>query len=445
MSKKCLLILLFAVVVEAAVGDARSKLITAVKNADRDSIHALLQNGADVNSANADGSTALHWASYSDDLETTDLLIEAGAHVNAATDLGVTALWTASENGNAVMVQRLLQAGADPNAALLAGETPLMVSARSGHAQVVELLLTAGANIDASATRGQTALMWAAAQKHADVVKVLLAHNADVHLRSETWSQVMSLPPHGYLEYNRAIPHGGNTALMFAAREGDLSSAKLLVEAGANVDDVNAWGVSATVLAAHSGFRDIVTFLLAKGANPNLAAAGFTALHVAIMRRDETMVGTLLAHGADPNAPLRTWTPTRRSSKDLHFTPALVGATPFWLASRFTQPEVMRLLVEHGADPTFVHQSDYVTGSSWERRTETTTALMAALGMGGGKAWVQVEAIDSEPVALEAAKLAVELGVNVNAFNTDGRTALTAAKGLGYDAVVEFLVKNGAR
>ena len=128
------------------------------------------------------------------------------------------------------------------------------------------------------------------------------------------------------------------------------------------------------------------------GKEPGVAALhnpGFTALHVAIMRRDEKMVSALLAHGADPNTPLRTWTPTRRSSHDFHFEPVLVGATPFWLAARFTQPGVMRLLVKHGADPLFVHHSNYVTGGRYEERTEVTTVLMAAAGMGGGTAWVQ--------------------------------------------------------
>ena len=139
--------------------------------------------------------------------------------------------------------------------------------------------------------------------------------------------------------------------MMFAARVGDVASATLLVAAGADVNDADAWGVSATVLAAHPGHGDLVEFLLENGADPNAAAAGFTALHEAVMRRDEEMVTVLLTHGADPNAPLRTWTPTRRSSRDFNFSPALVGATPFWLAARFSQPNVMRLLVQYGADP----------------------------------------------------------------------------------------------
>ena len=437
-----------AALVIGAAGRDRLSLVDAAKNADREALRALLKQGASVNEAEGDGTTALHWASYRDDLESADLLIRAGAKVNAANDLGATPLWTASLNGSEAMVKRLLAAGANPNAALLAGETPVMVAARSGNPAVVDQLLAKGANPNARGARGQTALMWAVAQKHPDVVKVLLAHGADVHARSEVWSQVMAVPPHGLLEYNRAIPHGAETALMFAARVGDLGSAKLLVAAGANVNDADAWGVSATALAAHSGYAELVEFLLDNRADPNAAAAGFTALHAAIMRRDEKMVSALLAHGADPNAALRTWTPTRRASKDFNFAPELVGATPFWLAARFSEPSVMRLLAKHGADPLFVHHGDYKVegkGEAWEQRTWATTALMAATGMGGGLAWLQPDRGEREALTLESVKLATELGVDVNAANVDGRTALDAATALKYETVVKFLVEKGAR
>jgi len=419
-------------------------LVEAAKNSDSEAVRALLQKKVDVNAAEADGSTALHWAAYRDDLDSADLLIRAGARVSVANDLGVTPLWTASLNGSAAMVRKLLAAHANPNAALLAGETPVMVAARGGYAEVVEVLLNKDANVNAHGARGQTALMWAVAQMHPGVVKVLLAHGADLKARSDVWNEVMAVPPHGNLEYNRAIPHGGETALLFAARVGDFESAKLLVAAGANVNDADAWGVSATVLAAHSGFGEMVEFFLDKGADPNMAAAGFSALHAAIMRRDEKTVKALLAHGADANTPLKTWTPTRRDSHDLYFGPALVGATPFWLAARFSQPRVMGLLVEHGADPLFVLHSD-VAQVRAQRRREATTALLAAMGMGGGVPWVQPAPGEREALTLEAVKLAVELGVDVNAANTDGRTALDAAKTLKYDSVAKFLMEKGAR
>ena len=424
---------------------ARPPLVEAAKNGDRAALTELLRNKADVNTAEADGTTALHWASYRDDLESAKLLLNGGANVNAANDLGATPLWIASENGSAAMVRTLLQAGADPNRALLLGETPLMVASRSGSARVVEQLLTKGASVNARAARGQTALMWAAAQRHADVVRVLLSHGADLHARSEVWNQMMAVPPHGVAKYNRVIPHGGDTALLFAARSGDLASARLLVTSGANVNDADAWGVSATVLAAHSGFTALVEFLLERGANPNAAAAGFTALHVAIMRRDSRMAGALLARGADANAPVNVWTPTRRSSKDYNFAPELVGATPFWLAARFSQPEMMRLLLKHGANPAVVHRGDYHAEEPVEPRSHLTNAVSAAAGMGGGVAWVQPDRREREALMLEAIAVAVEHGVDVNLENTDGRTALDAARAQKLERVVKFLTDHGAR
>ncbi len=162
------------------------------------------------------------------------------------------------------------------------------------------------------------------------------------------------------------------------------------------------------------------------------------------MRRDEKTVASLLDHGADANAPLKTWTPIRRSSHDWYFSPALIGATPFWLAARFNEPEVMRMLVKHGADPKIILKSDYYTGRNAHRKEETT-ALMAAMGMGGGVAWVPVPRAQREPLALESAKLATDLGVDVNAANTDGRTALDAAQALRYQSVTQLLNDKGAR
>src|SRR5262249_7150019 len=240
----------------------------------------------------------------------------------------------------------------------------------------------------------------------------------------------------------------GETALMFAARVGDLESAKLLVSAGADVNDKDAWGVSAATLAAHSGYGNVLAFLLDRGADASAAGAGFSALHAAIMRRDERMVSALLAHGADANAPLESWTPTRRSSKDFHFSPELVGATPFWLAARFGGPAIMRQLLDYGADPSFVHHGDHVVearGVGFEHRKDVTTVLMAAVGMGGGEAWMQPERGAREALALEAVTLAADRGVDVNAANVDGRTALDAAKTLKYNSVVAFLVERGAR
>ena len=423
----------------------QASVIDAARNRDHAALRALIQKKADVNQPEADGATALHWAAYHDDRESVELLIAAGANVNAANDLGATPLWNAITNAAEPLAMRLLEAGANPNLALIGRETPLMAAARAGKPAVAALLLAKGADANARGPRGQTALMWAVSHRHPDVVQVLVGRGADVHLRSDEWREMMAVPPHGVPQYNRIIPHGRDTALLFAARVGDLESAKLLAAAGANVDDADAWGVSVTVMAAHAGFTALVEWLLDRGANPNAAAAGFTAVHAAIMRRDTRMVAALLAHGADANAPLTTWTPTRRSSRDHNFAPELVGATPFWLASRFNQPDVMRLLLERGANPRVVHHANYHIEEPVEPRTQVTTAVMAAVGMGGGVAWVQPNRLEREKLMLESVALAVAQGVDVNAVNSDGRTALDAARALKFDSVVKLLTDHGAR
>lgn len=432
----------------AAGLNAAGSLFDAAKAGDKAAIRTLLQQKADAKAAAPDGATALHWVAYHDDAESLDLLLKAGADVNTANDLGATPLWLAAQNGSAAAVRRLLTAGANPNLALLSGETPLMVASRGGYVDVVTQLLAKAANVNAHGTRGQTALMWAVSQQHPEVVKVLLASKVDVHAKSEVWSEVMAIPPHGYLPYNKNIPHGGETGLMFAARVGDLESAKLLLAAGANANDADAWGVTATTLAAHSGFTDLVLYLLDKGADPNKSDNGFAALHEGIMRRDEKMITALLAHGADPNLTLKTWTPTRRSSDDWNFDYGLVGATPLWMAARFAEPNVMRMLIAKGADTKFIHAVEYVAEAGFGRdtRKERNTLIMAAAGMGrAGNLWVAIPAKEREAAVLETVKLAVELGGDINAVGLDNRTALDGANQLRMPSVVAFLTEKGAK
>lgn len=421
-----------------------SPLIEAAKNRDWDAVRSLVDEGADPKTRGADGATALHWTSYWDEVEAAELLLRAGADAGAANDLGATPLWLASQNGSVAMARTLLEAGADPNAALPSGETPVMAAARTGDSEVLEVLLAAGGDPNVAATRSQTALMWAVAQHHPEAVRVLLDHGADVSARSERWSQVMAVPPHSHPANRQDVPHGANTALLFAARGGDVASARLLIGAGADVNDVDAAGVSATALAAHSGFGDLVELLLDAGADPNAAAGGFAALHAAVFRRDLGLARTLLEHGADPDVRVTNWTPTRRASRDWSIHPSLVGATPFWLAARFTQPAMMRLLAEHGADPLFVHRAEYVAASgsfgyAADPRVEETNALMATVGMGGPRrlrAFMSPERAELEALSLESAKLAVELGVEVDARDLQGRTATEMSS---YKVVRDFL------
>ena len=448
---------------------ADQPLADAARNADWGVVRALVDQGADVTVRQGDGATALHWAAYWDEVELADVLIRAGADVNAANDLGVTPLWAAAENRSAAMVRRLLAAGADPDAALLSGETPLMTAARVGAAEVARRLLEAGADVAVTGGRSQTALMWAVAQRHPDVVEALLAHGAAVDARSDVWTEVVKTTPEPWNpEYVAEIPQGGYTPLLFAARVGGLASAKLLVAAGAAVNDQPPYGTSATVVAAHSGHRDVAVFLLEHGADPNAADAGYTALHAAILHKDEALVRALLDHGADPHATVESSTPVRRDAVDFYLHPSYVGATPFWLAARFNAPDIMRLLLERGADPLAVHCPKYWPGSLSIRDERVqveegdTTALMAAAGLGGRDPLFSVDRLsriaESAPVQstrrepdpalrerimLEAVTIAAEQGSDVNVANAEGNTALHAAAGSGYDRVVEYLVDRG--
>ena len=469
-------------VVTIAAGSLEAPVADAAKDADWTTVRALIEQAADVNAARGDGSTALHWASYWDNGEIADLLIRAGADVNVVTDLGVTPLWVASENGSPDMVARLLRAEANPNPALRSGETPLMTAARTGNPDVVRLLLADGADVNAPTGEGphghQTALMWAVAQQHPAVVEVLLASGADVHARSSIYTATVKTTRDTANDGTACLPReecytidvqlGGSTALLFAARVGDLASAQLLLAAGADVNDLTPRGTSALVVAAHSGHGELAAFLLGEGADPNAAHSGYTALHAAILHKDADLVGALLAAGANPNARLLASTRTRRDSVDFYYHPSFVGATAFWLAARFRAPKIMRLLAAHGADPLFVHSPEYwdidrqnFGRQRWVAEGETT-ALMAAVGMGGRDPIIAVEHLrrvsedarvaSQEPdpaelaaITLEAVRVAVGLGIDINSTNANGETALRAAMAAEYDAVVELLVAHGAR
>ena len=347
-------------------------LVAAVRVADRSTVRALLEAGVDVNVGQPDGASALHWSVYSEDIETTDLLLEASADVDVLNDLGMTPLLLACRAGHAQLVQRLLRSGADPNLALPSGETPLMAAARVGGLDAVIALLSRDAHVDAAeTTRGQTALMWAVANSHPDITRVLLEHGADVNARTETRRLVFNMG--GSRSAGSAsrgialeeIEQGGSTPLLFAARSGDVESARFLIAAGASVEDTTADGNRALVIAAHSGHGTLAALLLEEGADPNAAPLGYAALHAAVLRgtlRDRgvrnddpgvgaALVRTLLDHGANPNQRLAKGTPVRRWSHDFAFMDPWVGATPFWLAAKFLEVDMMRILAEGGADP----------------------------------------------------------------------------------------------
>lgn len=455
-------------------------VVEAAKNGDEAALRALVLDGVDVNATAGDGSTALLWASHRDLPESVALLIEAGADVNRANDLGATPLWAAGENGSVAVAGRLLDAGADPNRALRHGETPLMAAARAGSARVAEMLLESGANPDATGPRNQTALMWAVLNLSPDVTKVLVEHGADVHARTVVTVEMRAHEPHTHIQNQGWFEHGGNTALLFAARVGDVESARHLVAAGADLNDRSGFGVSALAMAAYSNFRtqvteptyssggpytvggregfrpgrfgDLVEFLLEAGADPDAGSGKFTALHAAILRHDQRSVDLLLEHGADVTLPVAAFTPHQRGSNQaFYFHNGWIGARPVWLAARFGTAGILRSLLEHGADPRFVHRSEYFAGSDGAltsgifaaRQLEITTTLMAAVGMANaGRPWVYqyVCTPQHEQETLEKAQLLVDAGVDLAMTTAEGFTALDQARALKYESVVEVLL-----
>jgi ankyrin repeat protein len=433
-------VVLSAVTVTAAV-DVR--LIDAVRTGKAETVRALLKQRLDVNATQPDGATALHWAVHLDDLNTADLLLRSGARADAANDVGATPLYLACINRNPKMVNRLLSAGANPNATLLGGESVLMMCAQSGDAESVKALLIRGANVNAKeSAHGQTALMWAVSEQHADVVEALLEAGADVRARSTSYTQLVTSQGQSLdklTDPTYTVEKGGSTPLLFAARVGDVASAGHLLAAGADINDRLANGTSALILAAHSGHGPLAAMLLEKGANPNDAAVGYTALHAAVLRSDLALVKALLAHGANPNLTITKPTPNRRQGQDFELQPALVGATPYFLAARYLETDIMRALAAGGADI----RSPLPNG---------TTPLMAAAGTGAsaqnsrrGVSGEDGGIVEPESRVVEAVKVALELGGDVNGTNQAGDSALFGAANLGYDQVVQLLLDNGAQ
>lgn len=417
-------------------------LIQAVRDNNIQSVRGLLKQRVDVNAPQGDGATALHWAAHVDSLPIAELLIRAGARVNAANDNGVTPLHLACTNRNAAMVERLLAAKANPNAALPNGETVLMTCARAGEPKSVKALLVRGADVNArERAHDQSALMWAASQRHPEALQLLIEAGADVRARSRTYPQTVvgeQTQRAGREELNYTVLRGGSTPLLFSARIGDAESAGLLLAAGADVNDSLPDGTSALVLAAHSGAGHVAALLLRKGADPNASGSGYTALHAAILRSDLDLVKALLAHGANPDMRMTKGTPVRRDTTDWNLPAPLIGSTPYLLAARFLEPEIMQVLVAGGADPK-------------QKMPNGATPVMVAVGMGSGAnedrrgiAAIDFGKVEPESQVLDTVKAALALSGDVNAASVAGDTALHAAASLGHDTVVQFLVAQGA-
>jgi ankyrin repeat protein len=437
------LFLVMLSVIGVGAGSADLRLIEAAKKGDGAAVGALLRQGADVRARAGDGATALHWASYRDDHATAALLIAANADVNAVNDLGVTPLWVAATTRSTQTMATLLEAGANPNVVPPTGVTPLMIATRTGNLDAVRALLAhdADANLKERA-HGQTALMWAIAARQPDIVRALIDGGADVHARSATSRRHVLLCCAQYNGDSRGaawIEHGGFTPLLFAAREGDVESAKHLLAAGANVNDAAADGTSALALAAMSAQGAVAAVLIDHGADLNAAAAGYTPLHAAVLRSDLQLAKKLIERGANLNARLTKATQARRSHNDFAFDRVTIGATPFFLAAREGEAEFMRAFAAAGADLA----SGLPDG--------TTPLMVAALGeqrarRGGTFTIVPGAEVDREPErrALEAIKVVLELGADINGTNAAGDTALHVAALKRFDTVIQYLAENGA-
>jgi uncharacterized protein len=435
--------------VASLIGAAASEVADAAMQGNKDAVRSLLQRKANVNAPQADGTTALDWAVRADDLETADLLIRAGANVSAANRDGATPLLLAAVNGNAAMLEKLIQAGVNPNAELTKyGDTALMMAARTGKTDAIQTLLDHQAQVNAKENwGGTTALMWAVSERHPAAVKMLLDHGADVNAHSKF---VPSTTGRGFEGTTPADPKPGQAAeehagglltpLMFAAREGDVESARILVAGGADVNATDGDGKDALGLAIFNGNYELASFLVDNHSKVNQAdAQGFTPLFWAVDHRNmETapnfpwmvttdplpLIKKLLDAGANPNALVNN-TPRARMRDG---SPRIVFATAVMRAAFSGDLELVKLLLAHGADPHIAS-------------TDRETTLMAAAGTGFINGYSKGR---SPAERLEVVKLLVQLGEDVNAADNYGITPLMVAANLGELPVIQYLIDQGA-
>jgi ankyrin len=451
----------------ALAADRDTRLADAAMNRDAAAVRALLQQkNVDVNAPGRDGTPALHWTVRVDDLETAGQLIRAGADPKLVTRYGVTPMSVAASNGSAAMLKLLLESGADPNAPDGAGDTPLITAAQVGSLDSVKTLLAAGATLDArDKTFQQTALMAAIRANQTEIVRYFIQQGASVNAQTRTgdaprWVLPNSVPGfgHGIGIIRGGIPERGSrylipgamTPLLYAARDGRLTSATLLLDAGANIEQADGNGITPLLAAIGNNHPDVARMLVDRGANINVVDwYGRTPLWTAVEARNMDfdnntfvnnvdraplldLIKVLLDKGAAVNARTKESPPIRRQMLATTGTLEWVdftGQTPFIRAALAGDVTVMKLLLAKGADPKIPTFGG-------------TTALMAAAGVN----WVVDQTADEGAKALlEAVQLCVELGLDVNAVNSMGLTAVHGAANRGSDDIIRFLASKGAR
>jgi ankyrin repeat protein len=498
----------------AATGATAQTLVAdAVMNRDAAALRALLQKKADVNAAQVDGSTALHWAVYHDNIQAADLLLAAGANVKAVTREGATPLSMATLYGSVPMVERLLKAGADAKERGPNGETMLMFAARNGNPRLVELFVNAGVDVNATENlRRTTALMWAAEQMHPDAVKALLKAGANPAAKSgpaglprnymanrvnqqsvkeaqerrkravaagRTYEEQVLLeraaplrpafdqvqgqgqPPQGQGQppQGQVPPQdddsevvvaglvgsggGGLSALHLTAREGDIESARALLDAGADVNQTTEYGWTPLLTAINNRNYRLASMLMDRGADTNIAnKGGWTPLYIATDNRNIEggdypvpkpdldhleIITKLLDKGANPNARVKEDTLTRTIFTMQWFFED--GATAFARAAQSSDTVLMKLLLKYGADPRIA-----------------TANGDTALTLAGGIGWVEGVTYErSRQENVEAIRMLLDLGLDPNTANKEGRTALMGAALKGRNEAIQLLVDRGAR
>ncbi len=436
---------LFVAAAITASGQAPN-LREAVRAGNAPAVRSLLQKRVDVNAADADGTTALHWATRNNDVETVKALLKAGANANAANHYGLTPLFLAATNTGGAIAQALLAAGANPNQTASRGQTPLMTAARAGNVAAVKALLDKGAKVDArEEILGEQALMWAAAENHAEVVTLLLSRGAAVNARSNP----LKFPRDSFgLEgVQTALPKGDWPALMYAARDGAPDAARALARGGADLNAPDSEGTTALVRAIINSHYDTAAVLLEEGANPNIAdGSGMAALYAAVdmsslgeiygrpprpvtdKRSVLDLIELLIAKGADVNAKLKRATLMR------NHTPGEgtlgEGTTALMRAAKHGDHRVAQVLIAHGADVA-------------AKGRQGANAILFACGFGRGQS-AFAEDFGTEPDFLKTVQLLVEHGADPKAANDAGGTTMHFAAQSGFNSVVRFLASKGA-